>query len=116
MDWAFALGLGAITLFLIGLVIYFGVKLNKAILKHAPEATLSVNITFTGTVVTACVVGFWVVCLVARELTPESSLGTFVGTVDGLATVFVGPVFFAGIAGAILDKLGHPLAMRDEHP
>jgi hypothetical protein len=115
MEWGFVTGLSAITLFVIGLVIYFGLRLNKSVLKHAPEIAFPINITFTGTVLLASVVGFWIICLAAGKLRPESSLGAFVGTADGVAAVIVGSIFVAGIAGAILEKLGFPIAKKEEH-
>ena len=62
----------------------------------------------------ACVVGFWIICLVAGKLRPDSSFGAFVGTADGVGTVIVGSIFFAGVAGAVLEKLGYPIATRGE--
>jgi len=112
----FFAGLTAITLIVIGLVIYVGLKFNKAVLKRAPEIALPLNITPAGTALWASVVGFWLVCLVAEKLRPETSLGAFVGTADGMAAVFAGSIFFAMIAGTILEKLGYPIATRDDQP
>jgi len=42
MEWQFLLGLGAITIVVIGLVIYFGMKLNKAVLNEAPAIALPI--------------------------------------------------------------------------
>ena len=106
----FFLGLSAITLIVVGFVIYFGMKLNRAINKNAPEINVPLKVTMTGTILWACVVGFWVVCAIAKALRPESSFGEFLNTTDGLASVFVGSIFFAIIAGAILEKLGYPIA------
>ncbi len=106
----FFLGLSAITLMVVALVIYFGMKLNRAINKNAPEINFPLRVTMTGTVLWACVVGFWVICAVARKLRPDSSFGDFLNTMDGLASVIVGSIFFAAIAGAILEKLGYPIA------
>jgi len=114
MEWQFFLGLGAITIVVIGLVIYFGMKLNKAVLKEAQEIGLPKNLTLAGTTLMACVVGFWIICLIAGKLRPDSSFGTFVGTVDGAGTVIVGPILLAGVAGAVLEKLGYPIATRGE--
>jgi len=114
MEWQFLLGLSAITIVVIGLVIYFGMKLNKAVLKEAPEIALPINLTLTGTTLMACVVGFWIICLVAGKLRPDSSFGAFLGTADGVGTVIVGSIFFAGAAGAVLEKLGYPIATRGE--
>lgn len=110
----FFAGLSAITLIVIGLVIYIGLKLNNTVLKRAPEIALPLNITLTGTALWASVVGFWLVCLVAGKLRPATLLGAFVGTADGMAAVFIGSIFFAMIAGAILEKLGYPIARRDD--
>ncbi len=108
-DLKFFLGLGAITLVVIGLVIYFGLKLNKAVDRHSADIDFPWHITLTGTTLWACVVGFWVVCAVARELRPESLLGDFLGTTDGVASIFVGSILFAVTAGVILNRIGYPI-------
>ena len=112
MDWEFILGLGAITLFVVGLFIYFGQKISRAVAKHAPESELAVEITATGTVLSALMVGFWVLCLAARALAPQSSLGAFVGKAEGMAAGFVASLMFFPIAAVILQKLGYPIAKR----
>jgi hypothetical protein len=53
----FFLGLGVITLILVGLVIYFGMRLNRAVNKNDPEMNFPLKVTMTGTVLWACVVG-----------------------------------------------------------
>ena len=106
----FFLGLGAITLVVIGLVVYLGLKLNRAASKYSPEINFPLHITLAGTVLWACVVGFWLFCAVARELRPESPFGSFLNTTDGVASVFAGSICLAAIAGAALQKLGHPIA------
>ena len=116
MEWQFLAGLGAITLVVIALVIYFGLKLNKAVLEHAPGIALPVNITLSGTVLFALIVGFWIVCLAAGTLSPESLFGSFVRTADGVGAVIVGSVLIAGVAAAVLEKLGRPIATRGEDP
>jgi hypothetical protein len=114
MEWQFLLGLGAITLVVIGLVIYLGLKLNRAVMKRAPETAFALSLTFTGTALMACIVGFWIICLVAGKLRPHSSFGAFVGTTDGAGMMIVGSIFFAGVAGAVLEKLGYPVAKNGE--
>ena len=106
----FFLGLSVITLMVIGLFIYFGMKLNSAVNTNAPELNFALKVTMTGTVLWGCVVGFWVACATARELRPDSSFGDFLNTTDGLASVFVGSIVFAVIAGVVLEKLGYPIA------
>lgn len=114
MEWEFLLGLGGITLVVIGLVIYLGLKLNRAVDKHAPDINFPLNVTPSGNVLFACVVAFWVYCAAARTLRPESSFGAFLNTADGVATVLVGSIFFAAIAAAILERLGYPIARRGD--
>jgi hypothetical protein len=79
-------------------------------MKRAPETAFALNLTFTGTALMACIVGFWIICLVAGKLRPHSSFGAFVGTADGAGIVIVGSFLFAGVAGAVLEKLGFPIA------
>ncbi|RLA41742.1 MAG: hypothetical protein DRR42_24315 [Gammaproteobacteria bacterium] len=110
MDWGFILGLGAIALVLIGLVIYLGLKLSKAVQKHAPESDFAVSITPTGNALFASMVGFWAICLIAWKLAPNSSLGAFVGTIDGAVVVLAGSFVFGGIIAVILEKSGYPIS------
>lgn len=114
MEWQFLSGLAAITSVVIALVVYIGLKLNKAVLKHAPEVALPLNITYAGTTLFALLVGFWVLCLVAAKLRPETWFGSFVGTADGVGIVIVGSSFFAGVVAVVLEKLGWPIALRGE--
>jgi len=114
MDWGFVLGLVGITLVVVGLVIFFGLKLNKAVESHASEINLPLNITLTGSVLFACMVAFWVYCAATRVLDPGSSLGVFLADADGVAAVVAGSVLLGGIAGAILKKLGYPIAKRGD--
>ena len=53
----FFAGLTAITLTVIGLFIYFGLKLNKAVGKHAPEINFPLNITWSGNILFAAIAG-----------------------------------------------------------
>ena len=108
----FFAGLTAITLVVIGLLIYFGLKLNKAIGKHAPEINFPLNITWSGNILFACVVAFWICCVAIRALRPESSFGAFLNGPDGVAAAFIGSFFFAAIAGAVLEKFGYPIAKK----
>jgi hypothetical protein len=59
-------------------------------------------------------VGFWILCLATRVLKPEISMGAFLGRADGVTAVIVASIFFGGIAAAILDKFGYPIAKRGE--
>ncbi len=106
----FFAGLTAITLLVIGLFIYLGLKLNKAVGKHSPDINYPLNITLSGNVLFACMVAFWIYCAAVRVLGPESSFGAFLNTADGVAATLVGSIFVAAVAGVILEKLGYPIA------
>lgn len=114
MDWKFVLGLGGLTLLAIGVVIFFGRKLNRAVLKHAPEMAMPIYVTPAGTVLWACITSVWLICLLAAILRPNSPLGAFSGSADGVGLVVVGSIAVAAVAAAILDRLGYPIAKRDE--
>ncbi len=114
MEWESILGLVAVTLTVVGVFIFFGLKLSRAVQKNAPESDYAQSVTMTGNVLFAFVVGFWVICAAARELRPESLLGAFLGTADGVIAIFVASAFFIAIAGAILEKLGYPPMKRNE--
>ena len=112
VELGFMLGLGTITLVVVVLVIFFGQKLSRHVQTHLPESDLAVHITPSGNALFACMVGFWILCAVSRELAPASTLGAFLSTMDGIAAVAITSIFVGGIAAAILAKLGYPLAKR----
>ncbi len=109
------ISLGVVTLSAIGLVIFLGLKLNKAFTKRAPETLLKTKLTLVGTAVLACLVSFWLVCLIAGTLRPESSLGAFVGTTIDAAAVIVASIFFTGIVGEVLERIGYPMVTRGDN-
>jgi hypothetical protein len=111
----FFAGLGAITLVVIGLFIYIGRKLSNAAERHASEIDLPLYITPTGTVFFAFVAAFLVYCAAIRVLTPASSFGEFLNTLDGVASVLTGSVVIVALAGLILEKLGYPIWKRDKN-
>jgi hypothetical protein len=110
----FFAGLSAITLLVIALLVYFGMKLNKAVGNHASDINFPLNITLSGNALFACVVAFWICCAAYRALRPESSFGAFLNTSDGVAAAFVGSIFFAAIAGAVLEMFGYPIAKKSD--
>jgi hypothetical protein len=108
----FFAGLTSITLVVIGLLIFFGLKLNKAVGRHAAEINFPLKITWSGTVLFACVVAFWISCVAIRALRPESAFGVFLNSADGLIAAFAGSIVVAGAAGAVLEKAGFPIAEK----
>ena len=110
----FFAGLTAITLFVIGLLIFLGLKLNKAVGKHAPDIDFPLNITLSGNILFTCMVAFWICCAAVRALRPESSFGAFLNNADGVAVALVGSFFFGAIAGAILETFGYPIAKKGD--
>jgi len=114
-EMKFLLGLGAVSLVVVGLVIYFGLKLNKTVETNSPRINIPLKVTLTGTALWACVVAFWVICAVARQLRPASVLGDFLRTTDGIASVFAGSIVVAVLAGVVLEKLGYPIAKWGDH-
>lgn len=114
MEWGFVIGLSAITATVIGLLVYLGQKVSRAAERHASEIDLPLYVTPTGTVLFACIVAFWIVCVGVRALKPESLLGMFLREPDGVLAVIAGSIFFAGIAAAILNRIGYPIAKRDK--
>jgi hypothetical protein len=109
-------GLAAITILVIGLFIYFGRKVSNAAERNAEFIDLPLYVTRTGTVFFACVVAFWVYCAAARTLFPDSVLGRFLGTFDGVAAVVLGSISLVAIAWPVFDKLGYPLARWNKDP
>lgn len=112
-EWKFFAGLTAITLAVITMIVYLGLKLNKAVGNRATDINFPLNITRSGNVLFACVVTFWVCCAAYRALRPESSFGAFLNTPDGVGAALVGSVLIAAIAAAILEKIGYPVARKD---
>lgn len=113
-DLKFFAGLTAITLLVITLLVYLGLKLNKAVGKNAADSSFSFNITLSGNALYACVVAFWIYCVAVRALRPESLFGAFLQTPDGIAAAIVGSIFFAAVTGAILGKAGYPIARKGD--
>lgn len=114
MEWGFLFGLSAITLVVIGLLVYVGRKLSRAAERHAAEIDLPLYVTPVGTALFACLVAFWLACAAIRALRPESAIGVFLQGPDGLVAVLSGSVFMTGIAAAILQSLGYPIARKDK--
>lgn len=114
MELASFLSLAMVTLIVIGVIVFLGLKINQAVLQHAPGSDYSLHITFAGTVVGAGMVAFWIICVIAAKLRSESPFGSFVGSPEGMATVFFGSIFVAVVAGIILEKCGYPLATRGD--
>ena len=103
-----ALQIGAICILVGGLIGYYGLKLSKAAERRRGNEGVS-RLSLAGTSVCACLVGFWLICLVAYKLRPESLLGAFVGTADGIATVMVASVVFVLAARVFLKRLGYSI-------
>ncbi len=110
----FFAGLTSITILVIGVLIYFGRKLSSAAERNARYIDLPLYVTGTGATFFACVVAFWVCCAAVRVLTPRSSFGAYLGTLDGAAAVIFGSVMFIAIAWRVSDKLGYPFAEWDK--
>ena len=110
MDWRFVVGLVIPTLAMIGLLIYLGVRWSCFVQQQAPDSHLALRVTMTGTIVSALFVAFWVLCLAARELAPESSLGRFVQNPEGLLIVFAFSFFSLPLLAVLLQSLGYPVA------
>ena len=106
----FFAGLGAIAIFVICLLIYFGRKFSNAAEKNAAYIDLPLYVSRTGTVFFASVVAFWVYCAAVRVLTPQGLFGQYLGTFEGKASVVLGSCVFVGIAWVISEKLGYPFA------
>jgi len=104
--------LSAVALLAIGLVVFLGRKLSRAVQKNAPDSDLLAKVTPAGTVLMAVIVAFWVICAVTRVFSPETWLGSSLGSIDGFGAVVVVSIIVAGIAAAVLEKLGIPVAKR----
>ena len=112
----FFAGLGAVTIFVIGLLVYFGRKISSAAERNAENINLPFYVSRTGTVFFASVVAFWVYCVATRVLTPQSIFGKYLGTFDGVASVVLGSCVFAGVGWVISKKLGYPFAKWEKEP
>jgi len=113
VELGYLLGLGLITIAVIAAVIVIGRMISKRVRTETPQSELNVQITLTGTVLFAVVVGFWIICMAARTFAPERPFGAFVSRTDGLLAVLVTSIFAAGVAVAILEWLGYPITKRD---
>jgi len=59
-------------------------------------------------------VGFWGACITAYKLAPQSELGAFFSTTDGVITTIGGSIVVFAIAMVVLEKLGHPSIKRGD--
>lgn len=109
MDWKFYSGLTILSLTAIGLTVFFGKKLSKRSECEMPDGLITMNITLTGVVAFAFLVGFWVLCITTRTFSPESVLGKLTSTPDGIVGAISLSVIGFGIAGALLGKIGYPI-------
>lgn len=112
MDWGFVLGLAVIFLIVISPIIYFGRKLSRYVQKNDPESELVVSVTPAGNALTACLVGFWGICIAAVKLAPQSALGHYLHTPDGVVTALTGSILLYAVAASILKKLDYPIMKR----
>lgn len=109
MDWGFIIGLVVIALVVISPIIYFGRKFSKHIQKHDPESEMAVTVTPAGNALTGGLVGFWGACAISFKLAPQSALGAFIGTMEGVVTVVIGSISSYVIAAVVLKKFGFPI-------
>ncbi len=107
------LQIAAICIVVGSLTAYFGLRLNKAAERRRGKEGVS-SFTLAGTAVFGCLVGFWLICLIAYKLRPESLLGTFVGTVDGMVTVVVASVVFVVASRIFLKWLGYSITQEGD--
>lgn len=112
MEWGFILGLVVIASVLIGLIVLLGRRFSKFMESDHPESDFAVSVTPAGNVLFGGMVGFWGACLTAYKLAPQSALGIFVSTADGVITAIGGSIVVFAIAMVVLEKLGHPCVKR----
>jgi hypothetical protein len=53
-------------------------------------------------------------CVGTLKFRPEGGFGTFLSSIDGKVTVVVLSLVFVFIVGALLEKLGYPIAKKEE--
>ena len=105
--------LGLMTLVAVALVVYFGRKLALHAWTESPDSDLNLGVTMTGTVLYAVLIGFFIICLASRSLSPESSFGSFMNQPIGLASSILASIFVTVIVGVILGKFGLPVFKGD---
>ena len=115
-DLKFFAGLGAIALVVISLLVYLGLKISKAVGKHAANIPFSLNVTLTGNALFACMVASWIYAAAVRILRPDSGFGAFLNTPDGVATIVIGSIILVVIAAAVLERFGYPIFDDGEEP
>ena len=114
MELQFHLALAAVTLNVVFAVAYFGIKVSRAVEKRAVEAGEAViHITFSGTALFACIVGFLLFCVGTYVLRPGSTFGVFLSDPNGVGLLLLLTVLAAGVSAGILEKLGLPIVRKD---
>jgi hypothetical protein len=108
-----AIILGAFVLFLVSLYLT-GRWLSRAWARRHPESHAVAEVTPTGIALVGCLVLALTVGVAARSLAPDSGLGSFLSTFDGIRVGAIMAVGVFTIAAVVLDRLGHPTIKRKE--
>jgi hypothetical protein len=115
MEMGFVVGLAAMTFAVIGAVVYFGVRVSRAVEKNTPRSPMAATLTSTGLALSGCMIALLVLFAAASTLEPEGSLGAFLRSPEGLVAALLGTVVFFAVASAIFDKLGYPIVKREKN-
>jgi predicted small integral membrane protein len=100
--------LGVVTLACAAVVVV-GLGASRFMTKRAPNSAFLFSVTPTGIALCACLVAVLVLGAVAKHLAPDSDLGSFLATRQGVIIGFGIAWLAFTIAATVLHVLGHPI-------
>ena len=112
MELALLVVLGLALIAVIGVLVYFGMKLSRAVEKNKPESDMAARVTPTGLALYGCMTAVLVLFLAAVTLEPDGRLGSFLRSAGGLVVALVGTVVFFSVAAKIFENIGYPILKR----
>lgn len=92
-----------------GAMVFLGIFISHLLKKLAPEHRALSSVSPTGIALCACFTSVMVVGVAARELAPESVLGSFLSTERGILTALGFAWFAFTIAATVFHRIGKPI-------
>ena len=109
MNLGAVLMLGSVAIAVIAALLYFGMRLARAIEKKAPPEA-GAKITPTGVALAGCFTAVLVIFAAAATLEPEGPLGSFLRRPEGLVAALVAAVVFFSLVAWLFERSGYPIS------
>jgi UDP-N-acetylmuramyl pentapeptide phosphotransferase/UDP-N-acetylglucosamine-1-phosphate transferase len=104
--------LGMVTLLVVAVLVYFGIRFSKHLQRESPENDLALRLSPTGVGLCVFMVALLLLGVAARALSPDGPLGRFLQDARGIVAGCVGLSIVMLIAGLVFEKLGYPITKR----